>query len=52
MGKPMEALKHSAVRQRFSKDFKLAAIQRLKQGDKPGTQIALELGIRRNQLYK
>jgi transposase len=52
MGKPMQPLKQTAVRQRFSKEFKLAAIQRLKLGDKPGTQIALELGIRRNQLYK
>jgi transposase len=39
-------------RQRFSKEFKLAAIGLLKQGQKPATQIALELGIRRNQLYK
>jgi transposase len=39
-------------RQRFSKEFKLAAIGLLKQGQRSATQIALELGIRRNQLYK
>ena len=46
-------LKASTVeRQRFSKEFKLAAVAMLKAGQKPGTQIALELGIRRNLLYK
>lgn len=39
-------------RQRFSKDFKLEAIKLLEQGDRPATQLALELGIKRNQLYK
>ena len=39
-------------RQRFSKEFKLEAIRLLKQGKKPASELALELGIRRNQLYK
>jgi transposase len=55
MGKSKHAQKYEPVecrRQRFSKAFKLAAIGLLKQGQKPATQIALELGIRRNQLYK
>jgi transposase len=39
-------------RQRFSKEFKLSAIGLLKLGQKTATQIALELGIRRNQPYK
>jgi transposase len=55
MGNTKQAHKPEPVerkRQRFSKEFKLAAIGLLKQGRKPATQIALELGIRRNQLYK
>jgi transposase len=55
MGKTNHLLKPEPVerkRQRFSKQFKLAAIGLLKQGQKPATQITLELGIRRNQLYK
>ena len=50
MGKLVD--QQQAHRQRFSKDFKLAAIGLLKAGQKPGTQIALELGIARNLLYK
>jgi transposase len=52
MGKTMEKLNPQRQRQRFSKEFKLNAVKLLKAGQKPGTQIALELGIRRNQLYK
>jgi transposase len=55
MGKTKPLPKSAPIerkRQRFSKEFKLAAIGLLKQGQKPATQIALELGIRRNQLYK
>jgi transposase len=36
----------------YTKEFKLEAIRLLEAGDKPGTQIARELGIRRNMLYK
>ena len=39
-------------RQRFSKEFKLEAVRLLDQGKKPAAQLALELGVRRNQLYK
>ena len=39
-------------RQRFSKDFKLEAVRLLELGQKPAAQLALELGVRRNQLYK
>jgi transposase len=35
-----------------SKEFKLEAVRQLALGQKSGTQLALELGIRRNQLYK
>jgi transposase len=40
------------VRTRYSKEFKLEAVRLLKLGQKPPTELALELGIRRNQLYK
>ncbi len=52
MGKPIDKQQLHRQRQRFSKEFKLAAIAMLKAGQKPGTQIALELGIARNLLYK
>lgn len=38
--------------QTFSKEFKLEAVRLLEQGDKPASDLALSLGIRRNQLYK
>ena len=40
------------TRQRFSKEFKLEAVRLLPLGQKPAAQLALELGVRRNQLYK
>ncbi len=39
-------------RQRFTKEFKLEAVRLLELGVKPATQLALELGIQRSQLYK
>jgi transposase len=39
-------------RQRFSKEFKLEAVQLLKQSGRPAAEIARELGIPRNRLYK
>ena len=39
-------------RQRFSREFKLEAIRLLKQGDKPVSELARELGVPRNRLYK
>lgn len=36
----------------FTKEFKLEAIRLLEKGEKPGTELARELGIRRNLLYK
>ena len=38
-------------RKGYSKAFKLEAVRLLKQADKPATQIALELGVRRSLLY-
>ncbi len=39
-------------RQRFSKEFKLEAVRLLDLGRKSAVELALELGVRRNQLYK
>ena len=36
----------------FSSEFKREAVRMLEQGDKDAAQLARELGIRRNQLYK
>lgn len=38
--------------QRYSKEFKQEAVRLMEQADKPAAEIALELGLRRNQLYK
>lgn len=37
---------------RYTKEFKLEAIRLAEQSDKPVMQIARELGIRQNQIYK
>ena len=39
-------------RKTFSKEFKLEAVRLLEQAERPPTEIAIDLGIRRNQLYK
>ncbi len=36
----------------FSREFKLEATRMLEEGKKPAADLARELGIRRNQLYK
>ena len=41
-----------ATRRTYSKAFKIEAVRLLGLGEKPASQLALELGIRRNQLYK
>lgn len=50
MGKERETV--GGRRQRFSREFKLEAVRLLELGQKPAAQLALELGIRRNMLYK
>ena len=54
MGKLVEKVKVNPGRERtrYTKEFKLEAVRLLERGEKPATQIALELGIKRNQLYK
>lgn len=39
-------------RQTFTPEFKKEAVRLLESGEKPGTTIARELGVKRNQLYK
>lgn len=39
-------------RKTFSREFKLEAVRLLEQGDKSAAELARELGIKRNQLYK
>ena len=36
----------------YSREFKLEALRQLELGERPGTEIARDLGIRRNLLYK
>ncbi len=36
----------------YTKEFKLEAIRLMSESDKPSAEIAAELGIRRNMLYK
>jgi len=36
----------------YTKEFKIAAVARLREGKQTAEALALELGIRRNQLYK
>lgn len=42
----------SKSRSTFSPEFKREAVRLLELGEKEGSQIARELGIKRNQLYK
>lgn len=36
----------------YTKEFKLEAIRLMEESDRPASEIAMQLGIRRNQLYK
>ena len=52
MGKAIGKINPGRKRSRFAKEFKLEAVKLLELGEKPATQLAAELGIRRNILYK
>lgn len=39
-------------RKTYTSEFKREAVRMLQQGDRPAVEIARELGIKRNQLYK
>jgi transposase len=51
-GKQARKVNPERRRQRFSREFKLEAVRQLELGQKPATQLALELGVARNRLYK
>jgi transposase len=36
----------------YTREFKLEAVRIMEESDRPASEIAMELGIRRNQLYK
>ena len=36
----------------YPKEFKLEAVRMMKESDRPAAEVARELGLRRNQLYK
>jgi len=52
MGKEREKVNAERQRQRFSREFKLEAVRLLELGQKPGAQLALELGVRRSVLFR
>lgn len=52
MKKEAEKAGSARKRARFTKEFKLEAVRLLETALKPASHLALELGIRRNQLYK
>lgn len=39
-------------RQSYTREFKLEAVRLLEQGDHTAAALAIQLGVRRNQLYK
>ena len=39
-------------RQRFTAEFKREAVRLLDAGERPASELAIDLGVRRNQLYK
>ena len=39
-------------RARYTREFKLEALRLMREEERPASEIARELGIRRNQLYK
>jgi len=51
MGKTASKVNPGRRRARYPKAFKLEAVRLLELGQKPATQLALELGVRRAQLY-
>ena len=36
----------------YTKEFKLEALRLMEESDRPASEVAMSLGIRRNQLYK
>lgn len=50
MAKPRK--KSEVHRESFSKEFKVEAVRLLESRERSAQQIAVDLGVRRNQLYK
>jgi len=44
--------KKRAAYKTYTREFKLEAVRLMETSDRPSSEIAMELGIRRNQLYK
>ena len=44
--------KHRKPYQTYSREFKQEAVRLMMESDRPAAEIARELGLRRNQLYK
>lgn len=41
-----------ADRKRYTREFKLQAVQRVLEGDRPAAEVARELGVKPNMLYR
>ena len=52
MEKERTKLKPERKRNRHAEEFKREAVRLLELGQKPATHLALELGVRRQELYK
>lgn len=52
MAKVKAKSKGNHSRRRFDKAFKVEAVRLLERREKPASQLAVELGVARNQLYK
>jgi len=52
MAKVKAKVKGNHERRRFDKVFKVEAVRLLEQREKPASELALKLGVQRNQLYK
>ncbi|MBX3649710.1 MAG: transposase [Rhodocyclaceae bacterium] len=52
MGKEIEKVNPGRKRVRHTKAFKLEAVRLLELGQRSGAQLALELGIKRSQLFR
>ena len=50
MGKTVSKVNPQRKRVRFSKEFKLEAVRLLELGQKPATDLAMELGIARSDI--
>ena len=45
-------MKHRKPYKTYTREFKQEAVRLMETTDRPATEVAMELGIRRNQLYK